>query len=147
LHRVGLANQAQSTGPGDGLVLDGVRVLAAVRCAPPANKPTPAERDACASWLDREFALIGSDVRVVVALGSFAWSTCLALLARSGAAVPKPRPRFGHGARVDLEALTLLGCFHPSQQNTFTGRLTERMIDDVLGNAASLTGQGSGRGE
>ena len=148
LHRVGLANQSESTSVDDGLVLHGVRVLAAVRCAPPANKPTPTERDTCAPWLDREFELVRPGVRVVVALGAFAWSSSLALLTRSGVSVPKPRPRFGHGVKIDLGPLSLLGCFHPSQQNTFTGRLTESMIDDVFTTATAVAGADrTGRGD
>jgi uracil-DNA glycosylase len=139
LHRVGLANQPTSTGVDDGLELHGVRVLAAVRCAPPANKPTPAERDACAPWLDAELAIIRPSLRVVVALGGFAWDAALAALSRGDVGtVPVPRPKFGHGAEASVGALTVLGCYHPSQQNTFTGRLTEPMIDEVLGRAAEL---------
>ncbi len=109
------------------------RMVATVRCAPPANKPTPVERDTCAPWLDAEIALLGPTVRVVVALGAFGWDAALAAYGRAGYAVPRPRPRFGHGATVELGRLdsgvdhggvTLLGCYHPSQQNTFTGRLT-----------------------
>jgi uracil-DNA glycosylase family 4 len=140
LHRVGLANQAESTSSDDGLTLHGTRVVAAVRCAPPANKPTPTERDTCAPWLDREVALVRPSLRVLVALGSFAWAASLSLLGRAGQQVPSPRPRFGHGAEVALGDVTLLGCFHPSQQNTFTGKLTERMIDDVFRRAALLGG-------
>lgn len=142
LHRVGLANQAASTHPGDGLELADTRVLAAVRCAPPQNKPTPEERDTCAPWLDAELRLVLPTVRVVVALGGFGWQAALTALARVGAAVPTPRPRFGHAAEAvlalpDGREVLLLGCYHPSQQNTFTGRLTEAMLDDVLGRAAA----------
>lgn len=143
LHRVGLANQATSVHVDDGLTLYDTRVLAAVRCAPPQNKPTPEERDTCAPWLDAELGLILPAVRVVVALGGFGWQASLTALARVGAAVPATRPRFGHGAEVVLplpgdREILLLGCYHPSQQNTFTGRLTEPMLDDVLGRAARL---------
>ena len=144
LHAVGLANQPTSVGRDDGLELAQTRIVAAVRCAPPANKPTPQERDTCAPWLDAELALVRPTLRVVVALGSFAWGAALAMLARAGAKVPRPRPRFGHGARVDLDvghdrdALTLLGSYHPSQQNTFTGTLTRPMLDAVLRTAADL---------
>lgn len=143
MHRVGLANQPTSVHAGDGLALTGVRVVAAVRCAPPANKPTPTERDNCARWLDREVALVLESVRAVVALGSFAWTAALGTLARNGLVVPRPRPKFGHAAEVALEwpaggAVILLGSYHPSQQNTFTGRLTEDMLDDVLARAASV---------
>ncbi|WP_460713967.1 uracil-DNA glycosylase [Nocardioides dilutus] len=143
LHRVGLANQPTSTHPGDGLELTDTRVLAAVRCAPPQNRPSPAERDTCAPWLDAELGLVLPWVRVVVALGGFGWQAALTALARVGATVPVPRPRFGHGAEVGLglpvdREVRLLGCYHPSQQNTFTGRLTEAMLDDVLARAARL---------
>ena len=139
LYRVGLANQPTSTSVDDGLRLDGVRVLAAVRCAPPANKPTPAERDACAHWFDDELAIIRPTLRVVVALGGFAWDAALAALARGGVgSVPVPRPKFGHGAEAVVGDLTVLGCYHPSQQNTFTGRLTEPMIDAVFTRAVAL---------
>jgi uracil-DNA glycosylase family 4 len=113
-------------------------VVAAVRCAPPDNKPTPAERDACAPWLDRELALLTPTVRVVVALGGFAWQATWSALARAGRPVPRPRPGFGHGAEAGCGDVTVVGCYHPSQQNTFTGRLTEPMLDAVLGRAASL---------
>ncbi|MGI8822053.1 MAG: uracil-DNA glycosylase [Acidimicrobiia bacterium] len=143
LHRVGLATQPTSTHAGDGLSLDGVRIVAAVRCAPPANKATPAERDICAPWLDREVGLVLGSVRSVVVLGGFAWLAALGALSRCGVEVPRPRPRFGHGAEVTLDGpvapLRLIGCYHPSQQNTFTGRLTEPMIDAVLRRAATLS--------
>jgi uracil-DNA glycosylase family 4 len=138
LFRAGLANQPTSTGRDDGLVLTRTRVVAAVRCAPPKNRPTTAERDTCAPWLHREVTLLAPTLRVVVALGGFAWDAALATLARTGlAATPRPRPRFGHGARVDLGRIVLLGSYHPSQQNTFTGRLTEPMLDAVLTAAAA----------
>jgi uracil-DNA glycosylase family 4 len=143
LYRVGLANQPTSVSVDDGLELHGVRVLAAVRCAPPANKPTPAERDACAPWLDAELALVRPSLRVMVALGGFAWAAAFAALARGGVGpAPSPRPRFGHGVEVAVGPVTVLGCYHPSQQNTFTGRLTEPMLDAVLGRAAALGGSG-----
>ena len=139
LHRAGLANQPTSTAPGDGLTLSGARVVAAVRCAPPANKPTPVERDTCAPWLDRELELVRPALRVVLALGAFAWDASLAALARAGEDVGRPRPRFGHGAEASVgDRLTLLGTYHPSQQNTFTGRLTEPMLDAVLARATLL---------
>ncbi len=141
LHRAGLANQPTSTHAGDGLILTGVRIVAAVRCAPPANAPTTTERDTCAPWVDREVDLLPR-LRVVVALGAFAWEAGLALARRRGWDVPRPRPRFGHGAQVVLGspngAVTMLGCFHVSQQNTFTGRLTEPMLDAVLERAGAL---------
>ncbi len=141
LHRAGLAGKATSHHAGDGQRLIGTRILAPVRCAPPANKPTPTERDTCAAWLDSETALVLPTVRVVVALGSFAWSATLGTLERNGIAMPRPRPRFGHGVEVDFDGPTgpirLIGCYHPSQQNTFTGRLTEPMIDAVLARAVT----------
>ena len=138
MHRVGLASQPTSTHAADGLTLVGTRVVAAVRCAPPANQPTTAERDTCAPWVEREVRLLLPTLRVVVCLGGFGWDAALRSLAGAGVAVPRPRPRFGHGVEVELDGLTLLGCFHPSQQNTFTGRLTGPMTDAVLGRAAEL---------
>jgi uracil-DNA glycosylase len=142
LHRTGMASQPTSVHSGDGLRLTGARVVAAVRCAPPANRPTPAERDTCSLWLDREVALVLDALHSVVALGSFAWDAALRTLARNGFDVQRPRPRFGHGADVLLtatggRAIRLLGCYHPSQQNTFTGKLTEAMLDDVFARAAA----------
>ncbi len=138
MHRAGLSNQSTSIASDDGLVLLGARVVAAVRCAPPANKPTPAERDTCAPWLDRELALLRPTVRVMVGLGGFAWTACLAALRRAGGAVPSPTPRFGHGAEVVVDGVCLIGSYHPSQQNTFTGRLTESMLDAVFSRAGTL---------
>jgi uracil-DNA glycosylase family 4 len=123
---------------GDGQALVGARMVATVRCAPPANKPTPAERDTCAPWLDRELALVADTMRVVVTLGAYGWDAALKALARAGHDVPSPRPRFGHGREVVLPGLTVLGCYHPSQHNTFTGRLTPQMLDDVLTRARAL---------
>jgi uracil-DNA glycosylase len=140
MHRVGLANQPTSTHLGDGLELRGTRIVAAVRCAPPQNKPTPEERDTCAPWIDREVALLLPGLRAVVCLGAFGWDAAFRSLAAVGLSAPRPRPRFGHGVEVPLGPLTVLGCFHPSQQNTFTGRLTEPMLDAVLGRAADLAG-------
>jgi uracil-DNA glycosylase family 4 len=142
LHRVGLAAQPMSHHSGDGQRLLGARMVATVRCAPPLNKPTTLERDTCQPWIRQEIALVADSLRVVVALGGFGWTGALDALAAAGYVVPKPRPKFGHGASVALagpdgRAVTLLGCYHPSQQNTFTGRLTEPMLDDVLGRAAS----------
>ncbi len=142
LHRVGLANQSTSTHLDDGLELFHTRIVAAVRCAPPLNKPTPEERDTCAPWIERELHLLLPGLRAVVALGGFGWDATLRSLAAAGVEIPRPRPRFGHGVEVPLGDLTLLGCFHPSQQNTFTGRLTEPMLDAVLGRAAELGGSG-----
>lgn len=137
LYRAGLANQPTSVSADDGLHLTGVRIIAAVRCAPPANKPTPDERDTCVGWLDRELALL-PNVTVIIALGGFAWSSALAAVARAGQPLPSPRPRFGHGAQVDLGRYRLIGCYHVSQQNTFTGRLTETMVDDILTRAQAM---------
>jgi uracil-DNA glycosylase len=139
LHRVGLATQPTSEHAGDGQQLIGTRMVATVRCAPPDNKPTTVERDTCAPWIDAEVALLAPHVRVVVALGSYGWDAALRSFRSVGYAVPRPKPRFGHGASATLgDDITLLGCYHPSQQNTFTGRLTEEMLDDVLGRAAAL---------
>jgi uracil-DNA glycosylase family 4 len=138
LARRGLASQAHATARDDGLTLRDTWIAAAVRCAPPANRPTPAERDACLPWSARELGLLG-DVRVVVCLGAFAWEAALRLRrALGGGPVPRPRPRFAHGAELQGAPWTMLGCYHPSQQNTFTGRLTAEMIDAVLARASSL---------
>jgi uracil-DNA glycosylase len=139
LWRCGLANQPTSVARDDGLRLRDAWVAAAVRCAPPANKPTPEERDTCLPWTERELALLG-EVRVIVCLGAFAWDAALRLRGRLGDPVPRPRPRFGHGVELPGERLTLIGCFHPSQQNTFTGKLTEPMTDAVLVRARTLAG-------
>jgi uracil-DNA glycosylase family 4 len=128
LHRAGLANQATCVDAADGLVLNDTRVAAAVRCAPPGNAPTPAERATCAPWLDAEWRLIGSGVRVIIALGGFAWRAALQMLG----GVPSPAPKFGHGATATVHGVTLVGCYHPSQQNTFTGRLTPQMLDEIF---------------
>jgi uracil-DNA glycosylase family 4 len=137
LWRAGFANQPTSTARDDGLALNGCYVTAAVRCPPPANRPLPSERDNCLPYLVRELSLL-SRARVVVCLGGFAWEVAFRALAELGVTVPRPRPRFGHGVEVALDRWTLLGCYHPSQQNTFTGRLTEPMIDEVLRRARSL---------
>jgi uracil-DNA glycosylase family 4 len=142
LARQGLASQPTSSGLGDGLRLRGTWISAAVRCAPPANRPTSAERDACLPWGVRELHLL-SNVRVVMCLGSFAWDAALRLIAATGAegySTPRPRPRFGHGVELPAGPRTLIGCYHPSQQNTFTGKLTEPMIDGVLARAKELAG-------
>jgi uracil-DNA glycosylase family 4 len=142
LHRVGLAARPTSVHAGDGQRLLGARMVATVRCAPPDNRPTTVERDTCAPWLHAELAHLSPSVRVVVALGGYGWDGALRGLAAVGYEVPRPKPRFGHGAEAGLsrqdQQLTLLGCYHPSQQNTFTGRLTEQMLDEVLARAASL---------
>jgi uracil-DNA glycosylase len=147
LWRTGFANRPTSVARDDGLTLRGCYVTAAVRCAPPANRPLPAERENCMPYLVRELSLLAS-VRAIVCLGGFAWEVAFRALAAHGVEVPRPRPRFGHGATVELDRWTLLGCYHPSQQNTFTGRLTEAMIDSVFTRArvaAGLVG-GGGRG-
>jgi uracil-DNA glycosylase family 4 len=144
LHRAGLAAQDTSVHAGDGQRLLGTRMVAAVRCAPPQNKPSTVERDTCAPWVHREVALVAEHVRAAVALGSFGWDAALRAFRGAGFAVPAPRPRFGHGAEAALVGpagpVTLLGCYHPSQQNTFTGKLTEAMLDEVLGRARTLAG-------
>ncbi len=137
LHRAGYANQAESERRGDGLRLRGAYVTATVRCAPPANRPAPAERDNCLPYLERELELL-ADCRVLVALGAFGWDGALRAARGVGVELPRPRPRFGHGAEADLGRWRLLGCFHPSQQNTFTGRLTVPMIDAVFARAREL---------
>jgi uracil-DNA glycosylase family 4 len=138
LHRVGLANQPRSTDRADGLVLSGALVTAAVRCAPPGNKPTPAERDTCRAWLEAELRRLAR-AKVIVALGQLAWDQVFRVLRDRGLPVPRPRPRFRHGAEVGLEeGLVVLGSYHPSQQNTFTGRLTEEMFDAVWTRARAL---------
>ncbi len=138
LHRAGYANQPTSRALDDGLALADCWVLAAVRCAPPANKPTPAERDTCMPYAVRELDLLGS-ARVIVCLGAFAWDAALRILAARGHERLRPRPRFGHGAEAVSDRFTLLGCFHPSQQNTFTGRLTAEMLDAVMMRARELS--------
>lgn len=134
LHRTGFANQPTSTHRDDGLVLSGAWITAPVRCAPPANKPTPAERDACRPWLERELALL-EDLAVFVVLGQFAYQ---AMTTHLGV---RPRPPFGHGAEVVAQdGCTIVASFHVSQQNTFTGKLTEPMLDAVLGRAREVAG-------
>jgi uracil-DNA glycosylase family 4 len=139
LHRAGFANQGTSTGKDDGLVLTGAYVSNVVRCAPPDNKPTPKERDRCIRYLQPGLALL--PIEVVVALGGFAWDGFLYAADALGHALPKPRPKFGHGARADVGPYVLLGSYHVSQQNTFTGRLTERMLDDVFAAARGIVDQ------
>jgi uracil-DNA glycosylase len=139
LRRAGYASQATSTDRDDGLELRDAYVTATVRCAPPANRPTPAERDTCLPFLSKELALL-ENARVLVALGAFGWDGALRAAASLGLAVPRPRPRFGHGAEADLGRWKLLGSYHPSQQNTFTGRLTESMLDEILNRARQLAG-------
>ncbi|HUZ29857.1 MAG TPA: uracil-DNA glycosylase [Solirubrobacteraceae bacterium] len=133
LYRAGLANQPHSVSRDDGLRLRDCYIAAAVRCAPPANRPTTTERDNCLPYLARELELL-TGVTVIVALGAFAWDATLRVLGS-----PRPKPRFGHGAEARLDTVTLVGCYHPSQQNTFTGRLTIGMMDEVLGRAKTLS--------
>ncbi|MFF7920136.1 uracil-DNA glycosylase [Streptomyces mirabilis] len=148
LHDVGLASRGTSVSADDGLELYGVRVTSPVHCAPPANKPTPDERDTCRPWLVRELELLRPTLRSVVVLGAFGWQAALPAFAAAGWTVPRPRPVFAHGARVSLGAqdgsaagsVELFGCFHVSQRNTFTGRLTPAMLRDVLRTAAGAAG-------
>ncbi|WP_042443963.1 uracil-DNA glycosylase [Streptacidiphilus jiangxiensis] len=149
LHSLGLASQPTSERRDDGLRLHGVRFTAPVHCAPPGNRPAPAERDTCRPWLVRELELLRPTVRAVVALGGFGWQALLPAVAAAGWAVPRPRPVFGHGARAVLEPtgagspLALFGCYHVSQQNTFTGRLTPQMLREVLAEAWRAAGGGA----
>jgi uracil-DNA glycosylase family 4 len=138
LYRTGFANQPGSTDRDDGLAVSDLYVAAVVRCAPPDNKPLPAERDACLRYLIRELALL-TKVRVVVALGSYAWDGTLRALAAPGAP-STPKPAFGHFAEARIGRLALVGSYHPSQQNTFTGRLTDTMLDEVMLRARELAG-------
>jgi uracil-DNA glycosylase family 4 len=140
LHRAGLATQPTSTHADDGQRLVRTRMLAAVRCAPPGNAPTPVERDTCAPWMDAEVTAVLPHLRAAVALGAFAWQALLGCFGRVGLDVPRPRPKFGHGAEVQVGGVLVIGSFHPSQQNTFTGRLTEAMLDQVLDRAVSAAG-------
>ncbi len=137
LYRTGFANQPTSISADDGLELHDAYVSAAVRCAPPANTPTPEERDRCLPFLTRELDLL-TEVGVIVVLGGFAYAAVARMLAAAGAPVPTPRPRFGHGVGVPTARAVVLGCYHPSQQNTFTGKLTEPMIDEVFLRARAL---------
>ncbi|HLM30590.1 MAG TPA: uracil-DNA glycosylase [Solirubrobacterales bacterium] len=139
LHRAGLANQPTYERTDDGLRLIGAYLTAVVRSAPPANKPTPVERDNCLPFLVEELALL-EDVRVIVALGAFAWDGALRVLAANGHSAPRPRPRFGHAAEAAIGPYVLLGSYHPSQQNTFTGKLTRDMLDAVFARARELAG-------
>ena len=151
LHAAGLASQASSSARDDGLALTGAWITAIVRCAPPANRPATAERDQCLPWLEQEIPLLPS-VRVVVALGGFAWTNALRALDTLGCTIPRPRPKFGHGAEAVLDSsgsdqvaadrMLLLGSYHPSQQNTFTGRLTREMLDAVWERAKELRAGG-----
>jgi uracil-DNA glycosylase len=138
MHRAGFANQARSEHRDDGLRLIGAYVTAVNRCPPPANRPTPVERDNCLPYLVRELRLLHR-ARVIVALGAYAWDGALRALREAGAEVPRPRPRFAHSAEVEVGRVTLLGCYHPSQQNTFTGKLTQPMLDAIFTRAGELS--------
>ena len=139
MHEVGLASQPTGRRADDGLELRGAYIAAAVRCAPPANKPLPAERDNCAPFLHRELALL-EDVRVIVPLGAYGWEAALRAIAAVSGVDPRPRPKFGHGAEARLGPYAVIGSYHPSQQNTFTRRLTPEMLVGVLGRARELGG-------
>jgi uracil-DNA glycosylase family 4 len=144
LHRAGLASRAEATDRDDGLELFGTYITAVVRCAPPANRPRPEEWDNCRPYLERELELL-PEVTVFVALGGYAFQRVLWVLQARGEAVPKPLPRFGHGIEVAAGRRVVLASFHPSQQNTFTGRLTEPMFDAIWARAVAL-GPAAGRG-
>jgi uracil-DNA glycosylase family 4 len=135
LHRAGLANQPESTGRDDGLELRGAFVTAVNRCAPPSNRPTTGERDNCLPYLAQELSLLRR-ARSILALGSYAWNGTLLALASLGHPPPRPRPRFAHGAEARIGPYLLMGSFHPSQQNTFTGKLTTAMFDAAIARAA-----------
>jgi uracil-DNA glycosylase len=146
LHAVGLASQPTATHRGDGMQLYGVRITVPVHCAPPANMPTTAERDTCRPWLARELELLRPTLRAIVVLGAFAWQAVLPVLSGAGWQVPRPRPAFGHGAQALLadargdRQVHLLGCYHPSQRNTSTGRLTPAMLREILRRGAGIAG-------
>ncbi|HEY2058517.1 MAG TPA: uracil-DNA glycosylase [Amycolatopsis sp.] len=140
LYEVGLASQPTSTGRGDGLTLRGTRLVSPVRCAPPGNKPTPAERDTCRHWLADELALLRPTLRAVVVLGAFGWQALLPVLAAAGWPVPAPRPAFAHGADVRLGGLRLFGCYHVSPRNVQTRRVSHAMVGDVFTAAAAAAG-------
>lgn len=137
LHRAGLASQPTAIHAGDGLSLQRVRIVATVRCAPPQNRPTTVERATCAPWLDADLAIASPAVRSILCLGQIGWDAAIAAIRHAGWTVPRPKPKFGHGARAALRTpgervVSLVGCYHVSQQNTFTGRLTPQMLDEVL---------------
>ena len=138
LYRAGLANQPTSVAADDGLRLDDVYITAPVHCAPPANKPTTEERDTCRTWLVRELQMLWPQLRVIVVLGGFGWAALWPTLRAAGVAVPGRLPSFGHGVEAEVAGRTVLGCYHVSQQNTFTGRLTEPMLDAILERARQL---------
>ena len=143
LHDAGLATQPQCSSRDDGLELTGAYISAACRCAPPANKPTRDQLQSCAQYLDQELRLLRRAV-VLLCLGSIAWDAGLRLMRRAGHQLPRPKPKFGHGAEVSVGDKVLLGCYHVSQQNTFTGRLTREMLDRVLRRAGKLAGRNRG---
>jgi uracil-DNA glycosylase family 4 len=145
LYRCGLAVQPASVRAGDGQRLIGARMVAAVKCAPPENKPTPGERDTCAPWLEAELRMVAGSLRSIVVLGGFAWQALWPVLAGASFTLPRRRPAFGHGAEVELTGpggtpVLLIGCYHPSQQNTFTGRVTGEMTDAVFARARDYRG-------
>jgi uracil-DNA glycosylase family 4 len=140
LFRAGLANQPTSVSAGDGLVLRDVYISAPVHCAPPANKPTPEERATCAPWLGRELELMWPQLRTVVVLGAFGWAALWPALRAAGVPLPGRLPAFGHGTEASIDGRVVLGCYHVSQQNTFTGRLTEPMLDAVFARATEVAG-------
>jgi uracil-DNA glycosylase family 4 len=154
LYRCGLAAQPSSVFAGDGQRLTGARMAAVVRCAPPENKPTPAERDRCIPWLTAELRMVTPSLRVIVCLGGFAWNALWPVLGDRGYRVPRPRPLFGHGVEITVgglgageagasdgdSGLLILGCYHPSQQNTFTGRVTPDMVDAIFTRARDAAG-------
>jgi uracil-DNA glycosylase len=137
MHAAGLANQATGRRRDDGLALRNAYIAAAVRCAPPANKPLPSERASCHPYLVRELAILAR-VRVLVALGAYAWESCFRVIAALTGDDARPRPRFGHGAEARAGGYVVLGSYHPSQQNTFTGKLTKPMLHDVLARAVEI---------
>ena len=134
LHRVGLASQPEAWARDDGLELKDTFITSVVKCAPPANRPTTEERDTCLPYLEAELEALDR-VRVVVALGSFGWDGFLKASRANGIEIPRPKPKFGHGAEARIGERLLIGCYHPSQQNTFTGTLTEAMMDEVFARA------------
>ncbi|MDT4927653.1 MAG: uracil-DNA glycosylase [Pseudonocardiales bacterium] len=140
LYRVGLASQPTAHHAGDGLTLRGTYITAPVHCAPPANKPTPQERDTCRPWLVRELELLWPGLRAVVVLGAFGWAAVWPALRAAGVPLPERLPVFGHGVEANVDGRIVLGCYHVSQQNTFTGRLTEPMLDAVFARAAGAAG-------
>ena len=143
MHKAGFANQPLSRDRADGLALTGAYVTAGVRCAPPGNRPTTGERDRCAGFLRREVEILWDRLHTIVTLGGFAYAVVLRTLAERGVAIPRPRPAFGHGVEVDLGAVAVLASYHPSQQNTFTGTLTEPMFDAIWGRAAERGREGA----